>query len=227
MGRILLFDIDMTLIRTGGAGRKAIDAVFAEVCGVENPTKGISFDGRTDHAIFMETIALHHLADGDLLDVYEQMTERYLDRLRVMIGETGGTVLPGVEALLEGLEGTSAAVGLATGNLRRGAEIKLGHYGLWGRFVAGGFGDETPVRAEVVRRAMEEVAAAVETDASPEECWVIGDTPLDIEAARLAGMRVLAVATGSYPVGALEAAGAEVVVEDLRDTERVVEVLLG
>jgi len=225
--RILLFDIDMTLIRTGGAGRKAIDAVFAEMYGVENPTRGISFDGRTDHAIFMEVIALHHAAGGDLDQVYAELTRRYLDRLQTTIGTTGGEVLPGVDALLDELARSSAGVGLATGNLREGARIKLSQYGLWDRFTGGGFGDDTPVRAEVVRRGMGNVAAALELDASPGDCWVIGDTPLDIEAAQLAGMRVLAVATGSYPPDALEAAGADAVMRDLSDTELAAGILLG
>jgi len=201
--------------------------VFAEAYGVEDPTRGIRFDGRTDHAIFMEVIALHRLAGGDAEAVYAELTRTYLERLKVTIGTSGGEVLPGVMPLLDALAGTGAGVGLATGNLREGAQIKLGHYGLWERFVAGGFGDTTPVRAEVVRRALEKVAAAVETDPDPDDCWVVGDTPLDIEAARLAGMHVLAVATGSYPVSALEAAGADAVMVDLSNTGRVVEVLLG
>ncbi|MGK2966303.1 MAG: HAD family hydrolase [Tepidiformaceae bacterium] len=227
MPRILLFDIDMTLIRTGGAGRKAIDAVFAEAFGVENPTAGMSFDGRTDHAIFMETIARLG-AEVEPSAVYSRMAAAYVERLAATIGASDGHVLPGVTELLDRLAAErTAAVGLATGNLRRGAAIKLGRFGLWERFAGGGFGDETPVRAEVVTQAMVDVAGTAGVAAEPRATVVIGDTPLDVEAARTAGMLCLGVATGRFSVDELLAAGADWAVPDLGETERVLKVLLG
>ncbi len=226
MARLVLFDVDLTLNTTGGAGRKAMSEVFRRLTGLEEPMAGISFDGRTDHAIFMEALALHNLADGDLAGMYRKTTEAYLAQLQRTIGRTGGQVLRGVGEIVVALGAEGGAVGLATGNLRQGAKIKLGHYGLGERFAGGGFGDDTPVRAEVVRVAIEALASAAGVDPDPEECVVVGDTPLDVEAAHLAGARCLAVATGSYSVEALREARADWALADLGDTAAVRGMLL-
>lgn len=128
-------------------------------------------------------------------------------------------------ALLDALDERGQKLGLATGNIERGARVKLSHFGLWERFVAGGFGDTTPVRAQLVRAGMEALAAATGLDPDPANTIVLGDTPLDIEAAHLVGTRCLAVATGSYDAGALDAAGADWVLADLPDTDRVLDIL--
>jgi phosphoglycolate phosphatase len=226
VARIILFDIDLTLIATGGAGRLAMNDVFQRLTGKPNPTEGVTFEGRTDHAILMEVIARHHLGDGRLMDVYREVAGAYLEELERKMAVSNGRVLPGVVELLDALRREPVAVGLATGNMRRGAQIKLGHYGLWERFDGGGFGDETPVRAEVVRQAIEEVARLAGIDPDPQDAVVIGDTPLDIEAAHLAGAQALGVATGSYSSESLLEHGAQAAVSDLSETERVVEILL-
>jgi phosphoglycolate phosphatase-like HAD superfamily hydrolase len=227
MTRLILFDVDLTLVTTGGAGRKAMNTVFERLFGIHNPTRGVSFDGRTDFAIFMETLKMHRLIDGRPSEVYQRVVDAYLGELATTIGTTGGQVLPGVGELLDALGNEKAAVGLATGNLRRGAEIKLGQYGLWERFAAGGFGDRTSVRAEVVSLAIRTLAEVAWVDADPAQAVVIGDTPLDIEAAHLAGARALGVATGNYTVEQLTTAGADWAVPDLGETGRVIEYVFG
>jgi len=227
MSRLILFDIDLTLVRTGGAGRAAMTEAFRRLYGLANPTEGIRFDGRTDHAIFMEAIQLHGLGNGDAAGVYRQTVEAYLEQLPGFLRARGGQVLPGVVELLDALSGQAAPVGLATGNLRRGAMAKLGHFDLWERFAAGGFGDGTSDRAEVVAVAINNLADATGSDSDPANCVVIGDTPLDVAAAHAAGAKAMAVATGSYAMAALGESGAELVVADLNGTASVLEMLLG
>ena len=191
--------------------------------GVENPTDGLHFDGRTDRGIFLEALERH----GAPVSMYEAAIEAYLEELPASLWATEGAILPGVSELLDALETQPAAVGLATGNVQRGAQLKLGHFGLWERFQAGGFGDDSVVRSEVVKRGMERLAEVSGAHADPGQTVVIGDTPLDIEAGKAIGARVLAVATGSYDVATLESAGADWALEDLSDTAGVLERLLG
>lgn len=226
MTRLILFDIDLTLVTTHGAGRAAMTEAFRALFGIDDPTAGIRFDGRTDHAIFTEVIAVNGLG-GNGNGVYQRVVDGYLARLPGFLRAKGGGPLPGVGPLLDALAAEGAPVGLATGNMRRGAQAKLSHFGLWERFAAGGFGDETPDRAEVVRSAIANLAAAAGHDPDPAACVVIGDTPLDVAAAHAAGARAMAVATGSYTVEALRESGAQYVLDDLADTARVLDMLLG
>lgn len=219
MARILLFDIDMTLIRTNRAGREAIDRAFAELYGVTDATAGVRIDGRTDRGIFLDVIALHGLANEDVDAAFTRSAEAYLRALPGALERRGGSVLPGVAPLLDALSASHPAVGLATGNMERGARAKLGHFGLWERFAAGGFGDDSAVRAEVVRSGIDRLAAILGIDAAAHDTIVIGDTPLDVEAAHHAGVRALAVATGSFPKEDLAASGAEWVVDSLEDPD--------
>lgn len=223
MTRIILFDIDLTLIHTNGAGRVAMDATLRERYGVEEPTAGIRFDGRTDRAIFLDALAKLRATDDD---AFSGLVAGYLARLPAALTERGGAVLPGVEEILDELARQAAPVGLATGNMRRGAAAKLGHFGLWGRFAGGGFGDDEVERSRVVRRGMDEMAAIGRLAGETATSIVLGDTPLDVEAAHAAGARALAVATGSYDVEALKASGADWVFRDLSDTVAVLDALL-
>lgn len=225
MARILLFDVDLTLVKTLGAGRGALDEALTDLFGIAQPTKGILFDGRTDRAIFTEALERHGLLDGDADAAFWRLANAYLERLPAWLRRTDGVVLPGVHELLDALAASHAGVGLATGNIRRGAQTKLGHFGLWKRFVGGGFGDERPVRADVVRAAIDEVAAAIGVDPDPADAIIIGDTPLDAEAARAAGARSLCVATGSYSVAQLEDGGADFVLPDLSDLDAALAIL--
>lgn len=224
MPQIILFDIDLTLITTNGAGRTAIETAFEKAFGVPNATEGVSFDGRTDHGIFMELIVTHHVAGPDPMAAYRRMVEAYLGEIEPSLMAREGTILPGVPEILATMRETHK-LGLATGNLRRGAEAKLRHYGIWEHFAGGGFGDNSPVRAELVRHGIEEMAALLGIEPDPHDCIVLGDTPLDVEAAHLAGARALAVATGRSDMEALTKSGAEWVLPDLSNTKQVLEIL--
>lgn len=227
--RVLLFDIDMTMVKTQGAGRAAMELAFAREFGIEKATEGILFDGRTDRGIFFETLERHGLGGEALIPNYARFAEAYIELLPGWIVQKGGgVVLPGVHDLLAALAARDeAVVGLATGNMRRGAAHKLGHFGLWERFAGGGFGDDHTVRADLVRAGLEELAALFSFDPDPANAVVLGDTPLDIEAAHAIGAKALGVATGRFTVEELKASGAEFAVEDLSDTRAVLEMLLG
>ena len=217
----------MTLIRSNGAGRAAMDAAFAGLFGVESATAGVSFDGRTDRAIFLETLTMHDLLNGDPAATVARTFDAYLERLPASLDRLGGEVLPGVTGLLDALAGGNAVIGLATGNVRRGAEAKLRHFGLWEHFAGGGFGDHATVRADLVRAGIDELAAAAGVPAERASVIVLGDTPLDVEAAHVAGAQALGVGTGRFTVEQLLASGAEWAVPDLSDTNQVLRALLG
>lgn len=227
MPRVLLFDIDMTLVKTAGAGRKAMEAAFLLEFGIEGSTEGMLFDGRTDRGIFVECLERHGLANGRLDEDLARAFARYLKYLPATLDEKAGLKLPGVDALLQALAGCQAHVGLATGNIRRGAQYKLEHFGLWRWFAGGGFGDDHTVRAELVRDGITEMAAIAGCEVADCDVIVLGDTPLDVEAAHAAGARALGVATGRFGTSDLLAAGADFALPDLSDTGRVLEILLG
>jgi phosphoglycolate phosphatase len=225
--RILLFDIDGTLLKTAGAGRGAMTIAFEREFGVASVTEGILFDGRTDRGIFHECLERHGFGGEELLPNFTRFASRYLEHFPGSLAERGGVVLPGVVELLDALAGTDAIVGLATGNLRLGAEHKLRHFGLWDRFAGGGFGDDHTVRADLVTAGIAEMEATFGLAAGASEVVVLGDTPLDVEAAHLAGAKALGVGTGRFTPKQLTECGAEFAVEDLSDTARVMEMLLG
>lgn len=221
---IVLFDIDLTLIHTNGAGRLAMDRVLCEWFAAEEPTAGISFDGRTDRAIFED--ALLKLGDPSP-EAFARLVGGYLAGLPAALEERGGHLLPGVADLLAALETERLPLGLATGNMRPGAMAKLAYFGLDGRFRGGGFGDGERVRAKLVAAGIVEVAGLFGLPPHPAEAIVLGDTPLDIEAAHLAGARAIGVATGRFSLDELREAGADAAFGDLSDTEAVLAVLRG
>jgi phosphoglycolate phosphatase-like HAD superfamily hydrolase len=158
---------------------------------------------------------------------YETLLAEYLELLPVALVERDGYVLPGVVELLDALQPAPVAIGLATGNVRAAAVAKLSHFSLWERFAAGGFGDDEPVRARLVESGLRALAAAAGREPLAAEAVVIGDTPLDIEAAHAIGARAGGVATGRFSVAELMAAGADWAMPDLTDTRAVVAAILG
>lgn len=215
------------MVKTAGAGRGAMEIAFAHEFGIEKATEGILFDGRTDRGIFFECLERHGLGGDALLPNFERFAERYLEVLPGWIAQKDGIVLPGVRELLAALEGEDAVVGLATGNMRRGAAYKLGHFGLWERFAGGGFGDHHTVRADLVKAGIEELEVKFELGSGACEVIVLGDTPLDVGAAHGAGAKALGVGTGRFTPEQLTASGAEFAMPDLSDTGRILEILLG
>jgi phosphoglycolate phosphatase len=223
---VLLFDIDGTLLHCGGAGRRALERSMEQHLGQavrpqEAWLTGLKLDGMTDRLIVREAmLAVGHPFDEGLCD---RILETYADRLEEEIQGPGYEVLPGVLALLDALRTADRTIGLCTGNIRRGARIKLSRGGLdrffgFGEGDVHGFAGDGEARERIVLAALRRASARLGRAVDPREALVIGDTPRDVTAARAAGCPVLAVATGRFGVDALRAEGADHVVPTLERT---------
>ena len=215
--KLILFDIDGTLICSGGAGRKALDAAFFSVLGVRNTMSGFSLGGLTD-ALILERVFEEH-ADAEMLpaDAGEQVIDIYLEHLRVEIEQSAGyKVLPGVLALIQRLSrDKDVTLALGTGNIEAGARVKLGRGALNEYFSCGGFGSDGYSRPEILQAG---VRRAESLQQGPfDSIWVVGDTCHDVRAARAIGATVLAVATGTESVDELEKSRPDLVVDLLSE----------
>jgi len=218
--RVILFDIDGTLVRTGGAGKAAMEAALCEVFGVRLSADEVPYSGRTDRAIGHDLLAGHAIAPSPAN--VTRLIDGYLARLPGYLWRIAGVVCPGVGDLLGELRGRSDVVlGLLTGNVRRGAQAKLSHYGLWHHFVCGGFGDDHHDRDDVARAALAEVRTHLGRDVDPTDVWIIGDTPLDVRCARAVGANAVAVATGWHPLDELADCEPDFLFNDLSDHVRL------
>jgi phosphoglycolate phosphatase-like HAD superfamily hydrolase len=217
--QVLLFDIDGTLLHTGGAGGVALREAFSALFGIHSPGD-VLFSGRTDRAIGRDMFTLHDIDDTD--GNWEQLRQEYLARLGHSLASCRGRVLPGINPLLAHLsQRDDVAVGLLTGNLREGARMKLAHYQLDQHFSFGGYGDKHLDRNHVAESALEDARRHLNGRFGAPSIWVIGDTPMDIRCARWIRARVLAVATGSHPREELADHRPDVLLDDLSDVDQV------
>jgi phosphoglycolate phosphatase-like HAD superfamily hydrolase len=196
MFRLILFDIDGTLVRTGGAGVLAFGSVFKEVFGLENGTSDISFAGRTDTGLIREMMRNHGV--DETAANFELFFQAYPKWLTYWLNESAGRVCNGVDAFMGHCTGREARpnVALLTGNISQGAEIKLRHFNIWERFEFGAFGNDHECRNELAAIAWARGRERIGADLRAEEILVVGDTPKDVECARAIGAKVLAVTTG-------------------------------
>jgi len=197
---IIFWDIDGTLLTTGRAGVPAWEQAVREVTGKDFQLSSIRVPGLTDFQIAARTFELLGVPlEGDLL---ARMVTRYEDLLPSMLPLKQGRVLPNVREILESLRGRADVRSyLLTGNTRRGARAKLTHYDLFQYFPDGGFAEDQGLRASIAGRALELARRTGPVDL--ERVFVIGDTPHDIEAANVIGVKTIAVATGGYSVDEL------------------------
>lgn len=228
MPRLLLFDIDGTLIDSHGAGGAAIlDAAEAYFGISREELPPLQLAGATDPAIAMDVFG--HLGRTHTREAVFDFLEHYLTHLRrrLQAPDFSGFMLPGVPALLEALRGENdACLGLLTGNVRRGAAIKLGRHGIDGFFADGGFGCDHHDRdrlGPIAQKRLEEVSGC---RFAPQDVVVIGDTPKDIRCAAAFGAKCLAVATGQYSAEELQAHRPWRTAESLADVPGMVELLL-
>lgn len=227
MRRLILFDIDGTLV-SGGPAKIAFEAAMVETFGTAGDVTGLSFAGKTDPQIARELLSGAGFDAADIDEGLPELWVRYLGHLEARLPERPLTVLVGVRQLLDALAALDGmALGLLTGNIARGAELKLGSTGLWDRFPIGGFGSDHEERDELPAIALERARAHWGHPLVSRDTVVVGDTPRDIACGRVGGMRTLAVATGRFAAADLEAAGAHHVLEDLSATGQVVELLAG
>jgi phosphoglycolate phosphatase-like HAD superfamily hydrolase len=224
--KLLLFDIDGTLLLTGRAGEYALRVAFKERFGVDDDLSSISFAGSTDGAIARQMFAAHDISPTP--ENIAELFDGYVHHLALELSRREGRVLPGIVELLDALHGREDCVlGLLTGNIEKGAELKLSHYGVWDFFEFGAFADDHVDRNKLGpvahSRAVEKHGISFEA----EDVFVLGDTPRDIDCARAAGFVAVAIATGSYGQDELAAHQPDFLFEDLSDTRGVLAALLG
>jgi len=224
--RLVLFDIDGTLIHGQGIGGRCMERAGKHFLGAGFTLDGIDFGGALDPWIFRQ--AAQRLGHEDPGHLHPAFYDRYVEELTAEIarGERLPRMLPGVsEALLALGADPALTLGLVTGNYARSAPLKLRAAGIDpSKFVLGAFGDEAPTRPELVKLAMERWAARG-VHADPRHVVVIGDTPRDVDCAKKNGCRSVAVATGWHTVEQLEATGADVVVPDLTALSELLDAL--
>jgi phosphoglycolate phosphatase-like HAD superfamily hydrolase len=214
---VILFDIDGTLISTGGAGRRAYEAAFAQEFGEDHGLLEFSFSGMTDPLLIRRGL---EAAEREVTPaIVDAMVERYLEHLPATLQTVSTyTVYPGVDDIVPALaDRPDLALGLGTGNVEQGARLKLEPAGLNDYFAFGGFGSDAEDRAEILRAGAERGAAQLGCDVATTRVVVIGDTPRDIDAARRIGAQCIAVDTGSTDTDAIREAGPDLFVPDLRD----------
>jgi phosphoglycolate phosphatase len=220
--KLILFDIDGTLIDSGGAGSKALDLAFEEMFSVKNAFREVTMAGKTDTQILKEGLALHRIGHGN--GVIPDFFRAYVGYLRQYVRIRKGHVKPGIFAALDTLASRRENIlGLLTGNISEGARIKLEAYGLSSYFRIGAFGDDSEDRNRLLPVAVGKLYEADSLRLEFKDCIVIGDTPRDVDCAKPYGAKTVGVATGPY--SAAELCDADVVLEDLSDTKRFIEAI--
>lgn len=214
-----LFDIDGTLLSSGGAGQAAMEAALLKMFG-SKAVHGISTAGRTDRAIVSDLFGFFQIAFDE--SVWEEFVAAYLEELPTHLASRDGLVLPGVVQILESLHAREDVVlGLLTGNFARGAKAKLSHFRLDHYFLFGGYGDDHHHRDDVAREALRVLQSIHQEPVDFERLWVIGDTPADVQCGRAIGAKVIAVGTGLYSMADLNAANADYLFQDFSDPQRL------
>lgn len=228
MRRLVLFDVDGTLVDSGGAGRAALRRAMVRVFGEAGPIDTCDFHGRTDPSIVRGLLRALDRDDAWIDARMPEVWPPYLELLAEELAARDGRArpYPGVAELLARLgEAAGVTMGLVTGNLEQGARRKLAAAGVRGPFEVGGYGSDAEHRDELPPVALRR-AAERGLRYEPREVWVVGDTPADVRCGRASGLRTMAVATGRHDVDTLREHGADVVFADLADADAVTEALL-
>ncbi len=217
----MLFDIDGTLTRGGGAGARALEGAFQAIFGWKNACAGMRFHGQTDRLLVRTVLSGQGALGADPLRVRAQIDEvlaRYVEILPSEVSLRPYQALPGADTILSSLVAEGIGVGLVTGNHPTGAEQKLRSAGLWRDFAFAAFGSESEDRADLVRLATERAERAL--GARVDRAYVVGDTEEDVRAARRAKAVAVAVLTGGASRETLEAERADAIFSDLREAHR-------
>ena len=222
--RLLLFDIDGTLINSGGAGMYALKDALTERHGIKDDLKDIEIAGMTDSGIVISILKKHKIPTSNenitaFLDSYVHFLSGELPRRK-------GKLLPGVLELLEKLKSRKHIVlGLLTGNLSRGAQLKLSQYGVWHFFEFGAFADDHHDRNELGEFARARAKEKHGREFSADEIDIIGDTPRDIACGKAIGARTIAVSTGTWSRGELAKHDPDFLIDDFSDVDRLIDTL--
>ena len=219
--RLLLFDIDGTLITSGGAGEHALRLGIKDRFGIDEDLRGIEIAGRTDSGIARQFFAKHSLpgTPGNTASFFEG----YLDHLAILLPKKEGRLLPGIDALKARQD---VVLALLTGNLARGAELKLTHYGVWDYFEFGAYADDHHDRNQLGHFARTRALERHGIEFPAEHIYILGDTPHDITCARAIGAKAVAIATGQFSRTQLADYAPDILFEDLSDTPAAVSALM-
>ena len=233
MERLVLFDIECTLIDGHGAGKRAVLRALREVYGAEGDLGDYTFHGRTDPGIVRDLAALwtateHRDGDGPAIEEQlETCLARYVELLREELADGSVEVLPGVRQLVTALAADRRAVlGLLTGNVEAGARLKLASTGLLPLFKVAAYGSDSRARPELPAVAVRRAEALTSRRFTGKAIVIIGDTPADITCGAHLGVKAIAVATGRYSVRELAAYAPDLIYEDLSDWRRVYEAIV-
>jgi phosphoglycolate phosphatase len=227
MAAVVLFDIDGTLIGLGTDVHKAAFAhAFLEVYGVEASLDGIRAAGRTDTWLLFEPLRELRMTDREIAARLPEAFAAMCSYMDVHLGDLRDRVLPGVRELLKELDARGAVVGLLTGNLEAIALAKMRKAGLEGCFEFGAFGEESATRSELVPVALRKASLVAGQTVLPGQAVIVGDTPLDVEAARAHGVRSCGVTSGPFGEDELREAGADLVLASLEPGDETADAIL-
>ena len=216
MNKLVLFDIDGTLITAGGAGTRSMNFAFRELFGIEEAFRDISMAGKTDIEIIKEGFTMHGITNWDRN--VGTMKNMYLQFLATEIDNPQRRLHPGILTAIEVLQNNGIPLGLLTGNLEQGAQIKLGACGIYNYFLDGAFGSDHEDRDMLLPIAIQKFSARG-FDFDLRECIIIGDTPRDVQCAKIHDAQCIAVATGPYSKEDLRHSGADMVLDSLEDKQ--------
>jgi phosphoglycolate phosphatase-like HAD superfamily hydrolase len=215
MVRLVLFDMDGTLVHTGGAGTKAFSRTFSHVFGLDHGAERMKFAGRTDTSLVREFFQIHGVPESQ--ENFRQFFDNYVFWLDQIIAQSTGGHCSGIGDFIADLLALPQPpmLGLLTGNIKLGAEIKLRHFRLWDFFVMGGFADDHEDRNHIAVAALQRSRRILDPHLHPQEVVVVGDTPFDVRCGKFIGAKTLAVATGGAKYAELKQHAADWTVEDL------------
>jgi len=220
--KLVLFDIDGTLLTSMGTGRTSVTEALSEVCGKTIRPDGIEFAGRTDPQIMVDMLAAAGISKEISESIFDACLEAYKSVLMRRLTPDRVRLCPGAADLIQHMSvRTDIALGLLTGNLRETAYLKLHAAGLGSKFKVGGFGSDSPERRKLPATAVRRASVLFSESFGPENTVIVGDTPSDIDCARHYGARVIAVATGSFSREDLSDHDPDLLIDDLTDRNAV------
>lgn len=219
MVKLALFDIDGTLIRSGGAGVRAFERTADTEFDRPGGTRHLKFAGRTDYSLVREFFLTNNIEP--LADHFDRFFGRYVFLLDHLLPQSHGGVIEGVPGFLQRLRALPQppVLGLLTGNIRLGAEIKLRHFGLWDQFVMGAFSDDHEDRNRLAAIGLDRGSRVLDHPLKGSEVMVIGDTPHDVRCGRAIGAKVLAVSTGGSTHAELRKCGPDFLANSLGEVD--------